>query len=146
MLQPRGRGLALGRRGGVTRVCAVILATWVIFEYHVGVTTLEYHVPVAGLQESATFPRSSNHQSQPGIEPGTPAPEAKVLTTRPRAVPYTSRAGTGICAPPQVHLLEDTVLEMCQPIRSRCCRLWPGRSCWLTLLSPTCPWSLWGPV
>ena len=33
-----------------------------------------------------------------------------------------------------------------QPIRSWCCWLWPGRSCQLTLLSPSCQWSLWGPV
>ena len=91
--------------GGVA--AALGLNTVRDMEDHVGVTTLEYHVPVAGLQESATFPRSSNHQSQPGIEPGTPAPEAKVLTTRPRVVPYTSRAGTGICAPPHQHGLKS---------------------------------------
>ena len=59
------------QHGTQWRSAALRLDTVSDVEYHVGVTNLEYRVPVAGLQESATFPHSSNHQSQPGIDPGT---------------------------------------------------------------------------
>ena len=55
-------------------------------EYHVGVTNLEYRVPVAGLQESTSFPHSSNHQSQPGIEPGT-------LTSGSKGLDHSAASG-----------------------------------------------------
>ena len=58
----------MGHSGGAAALASDTVRD---MEDHIGVTNLDYHVPVAGLQESATFPHSSNHQSQPGIDPGT---------------------------------------------------------------------------